>query len=380
MAKFNLSDEYFNRAHETVAGTPREQTRVCYAVFCREPGMMCGVADIVDLLTDHCPGSVVLRGKSDGQTFEAGEVVLTLEGAFGELVALETMYLGILSLSRAAANMAAMVEAAGEGIDVVDMAARHYPPELAAPVALAAAIGGACGTSTQAGHAAVIERFGVGGDHICIGSRPPKAFRLYASIPHALNAVFGGDSIETAVAYQSTYPNETLTVLADFEGRERDVCAEAVRRFGSGLDAVRLDTAGNRLHQGGHDTPTRALEMRILSQAPDRPAAQAALARYGFGPGVTIEETYAIRDLLDSMGARSTRIVVSSGFDVEKVRAFRACRAPIDAIGTGSWVGFAMFTSDIVRVQEDGCWIQRCKAGRVDEIIEPQDLPVLYQR
>lgn len=380
MAKFNLSDEYFNRSYDTVAGSPREHTRVCYAVFCRQPGMMCGVADIVDLITDHCTGPVTLKGKGDGERFVAGEVVLTLEGEFGDLVALETLYLGILSLSRAAANMADIVEAAGDGIRVVDMSARHYPPEIGAAIAVAAAVGGAHGTSTRAGHTAVIERFGVGGDLIRVGNRPSVVFNLYGSIPHALNAVYGGSSIESAVAYHTACPESPLTVLLDFEGRERETCEAAVRRFGSSLDGVRLDTPGNRIHQGGHEKVSRALEMRILSQAPDRAAAMAALENYGAGPGVTIEAVYGIRDLLDSLGSRSVKIVVSSGFNVEKVRAFRACRAPMDAIGTGSWIEFGLFTSDIIRVLEDGPWVPRCKAGRADELNEPENLPVLFEK
>src|SRR5262249_47894511 len=159
-----------------------------------------------------------------------------------------------------------------------------------------------------------------------------------------------------AAAYHARFPEEPLTVLIDFEGRERDVVNEAVQRFGSSLHAVRLDTPGNRIHQGGHERPNRALEMRILSQVPDRAAAQQALDRYGFGPGVTIEAAYGIRDLLDSIGARATKLVVSSGFDLEKVRAFKSCHAPMDAIGTGSWVGFSVFTSDIIGMFENGEW------------------------
>ena len=143
---------------------------------------------------------------------------------------------------------------------------------------------------------------------------------------------------------------------------------------------MRMDTAANRIHQGGHEKPTRTLEMRILSRVEDRPTAMAALERYGFGPGVTIELVYAIRDLLDSLGAKSTRILVSSGFDLEKVRAFRACKAPMDGIGTGSWVDFAVFTSDILRVHEQGQWVSRCKVGRAEELHEPPDLPTLLQK
>jgi hypothetical protein len=48
----------------------------------------------------------------------------------------------------------------------------------------------------------------------------------------------------------------------------------------------------------------------------------------------------------------------------------------MDAIGTGSWVSFMIFTSDIIRVFENGRWRPRCKAGRADVIALP-DLPIL---
>jgi nicotinate phosphoribosyltransferase len=379
MAKSDVADEYFNRSFQTVAGTPYEQTRVCYAVFCRKPGVLCGIRDVVSLIDRRCDGGLIIRAKSEGDRFEANEIVMTIEGPFGQLVTLETEYLGLLSLSGAATNMAALVTAAGS-VPVVDMSARHYPPGLIGPIAAAAALGGAAGTTTRAGHAEAHARFGIGADHIRVGSGKPRPFRLYGTIPHALNAVYGGSSIGSAAAYHERCPDVPLTILIDFEGRERDICAEAITRFGSLLQAVRLDVPENRIAQGCHEKRDRALEMRVLSQANDRAAAQAALDRYGFGPGVTIELVYAIRDLLDRLVAKSTKIMVSGGFDVEKVRAFKACKAPMDAIGTGSWVKFAVFTSDIIRVHEDGQWKVRCKAGRREELLEPEPLPVVLQK
>jgi len=379
MPRFDAADEYFNRSIETVTDTPYESTVVVYGVFCRQPGVVVGMQDVVELINNHCPGPVTVRGRSDGDRFNANEIVLLIEGPFGQLVTMETTYLGILSLSAAAANMAAIVEAAGH-VPVIDMSARHYPPELLVALAEASAVGGAAGTSTAMGHAAVMARYGIGDDRIRVGSRDSAPFRLYGTLPHALNAVYGGSSIESAAAFHEKHPEVPLTILLDFEGRERDVCAAAVRRFGSALYGVRLDTPANRIHEGGHDKPQRALEMRILSQAADRKSAQDGLARYGFGPGVTIEEVYAIRDLLDSLGSKHTRVMVTSGFDLEKVQAFRSCNAPMDMIGTGSWVRFGVFTSDILRVNEDGQWLSRCKAGRLEELTEPADLPVLLDK
>lgn len=372
----DLADEYFNRSHLTVRGTPLEHTRVCYAVFCRSAGRLAGVADVISLIRHRGGPGVVVRGKSDGDTFATNEVVLSIEGPFGQLVTLETEYLGMLSMSGAASNMAAMVEAAGE-VKIIDMAARHFPPELAGRIGVAAAIGGAAGTSTPAGYAEARARFGVGGRQIQVGAAPPRDFKLYGTIPHALNAVYAGSSIESAAAYHERFPNVPLTVLVDFEGTERDTVSAAVQRFHGDLFAVRLDTPMSRVHQGGHEKPSRALEMRILSKVKDRPAAMAALEKYGFGPGVTIEAAYAIRDLLDSLCARETKLIVSSGFDLEKIRAFKACAAPMDFIGTGSWIQFFTFTSDIVRVYENDTWQARCKVGRAAELHEPADMPVL---
>jgi len=73
------------------------------------------------------------------------------------------------------------------------------------------------------------------------------------------------------------------------------------------------------------------------------------------------------------MGCKSTKIVLSSGFNLDKVRAFRAANAPVDYIGTGSWVAFSTFTSDIIRVFEDGQWVDRCKAGRREEVINRRE-------
>ena len=51
----------------------------------------------------------------------------------------------------------------------------------------------------------------------------------------------------------------------------------------------------------------------------------------------------------------------------------------MDAIGTGSWVDFLMFTSDITHVFEDDRWAERGKADRAGEIAVPH-LDVRVQR
>jgi nicotinate phosphoribosyltransferase len=69
-----------------------------------------------------------------------------------------------------------------------------------------------------------------------------------------------------------------------------------------------------------------------------------------------------VRDALDAAGHQQVRIVVSGGFDDEKIARFEAEGAPVDAYGVGSSLlrGQNDFTADVVRV--DGRPLS--KAGR----------------
>ena len=69
-----------------------------------------------------------------------------------------------------------------------------------------------------------------------------------------------------------------------------------------------------------------------------------------------------MRDALDAAGHEHVRIVVSGGFDAEKITRFEAESAPVDAYGVGSSLlrGQNDFTADVVRV--DGRPL--AKAGR----------------
>jgi nicotinate phosphoribosyltransferase len=379
MPQLPISDEYFNRSAAIAANTPLYTERVRYCVFAREGGVVCGVNHAVAWIEQQCLGPLTIRARWDGDRFAATEAVMTIEGLFGELVNLETTYLGMLAFSGAATHMARIVAAAGD-IPVIDMAARHYPYEIIEQTAYAAAVGGARGTSTRAGQRYVLRWLGTGkGEWIRVGDESPREFKVYGTIPHCLNAVMDGSSVAAAKAYAERFPDIPLTVLIDFEGRELDVCREAAQAFGKKLAAVRIDTHGARLHQGGHAQPVPELVERIMGVAEDQTAAREGLERHGFGPGVTIESAYNVRRVLDEVGARHTKVVVSSGFTAEKVAAFRACRAPMDAIGTGSWVEFLMFTSDITHVFENGRWVERSKAGRAGEISVP-DMEVRVRR
>ncbi len=79
--------------------------------------------------------------------------------------------------------------------------------------------------------------------------------------------------------------------------------------------------------------------------------------------GVTPELVRNVRDALDREGFPHVRIIVSGGFDVEKIRRFETLGVPVDAYGVGSslYQGRYDFTADVVLVDGRPC----AKAGRV---------------
>jgi nicotinate phosphoribosyltransferase len=59
-----------------------------------------------------------------------------------------------------------------------------------------------------------------------------------------------------------------------------------------------------------------------------------------------------VRQALDDAGFRRVRIVVSGGFDVEKIASFESEQVPTDAYGVGSAFmrGSFDFTADVVKL------------------------------
>jgi nicotinate phosphoribosyltransferase len=86
--------------------------------------------------------------------------------------------------------------------------------------------------------------------------------------------------------------------------------------------------------------------------------------RYLVGPGVSAAAIWALREALDAEGFHKVKIVASSGFGPAKCRLMAEAEAPIDVVGTGSFLpekwSETYATADIV--EYDGQ--PRVKVGR----------------
>ena len=141
--------------------------------------------------------------------------------------------------------------------------------------------------------------------------------------------------------FAETFPGEPLTVLVDFYGREVTDALTVCRRFpemaSKGQLSFRLDTHGGRFVEGLGPQESYAVLERHAPVAVRRYRSEREL-RTLTGTGVSAAAIFYFREQLDQAGFHKVKIVASSGFDVAKCRVMADVGAPIDVIGTGSFL------------------------------------------
>ncbi len=209
--------------------------------------------------------------------------------------------------------------------------------------------------------------------------------RASGTIPHALIACFAGDDVEMMVNYArhvdagtprillADFNNDTvgssvkvLSKFWEFYRRARESGDEAAMRQWT-LDGVRLDTSAALRDVSlveGDPKGVSPLLVRTVRRALDN-----AWASWELPPSlVDVARDYC----------RQVKIVVTGGFNREKVEFFERARTPVDAYGVGSSLlenskeTNTDFTMDVVRICLDGRWVDVPKVGRA-----PSDNPDL---
>jgi nicotinate phosphoribosyltransferase len=167
--------------------------------------------------------------------------------------------------------------------------------------------------------------------------------------------------------FHETHPNTDLVVLVDYFAAEIDDSLAVCRRFSeladSGRLSVRLDTHGGRFMQGLDMAESYAVLERN-AQGSIRGYRSEAELRYLIGTGVSAAAVWYMREVLDAAGFEKVRIICSSGFGPEKCRVFALADAPVDVVGTGSYLpdkwSETYATADIIAYNGEG----RVKVGR----------------
>jgi nicotinate phosphoribosyltransferase len=166
------------------------------------------------------------------------------------------------------------------------------------------------------------------------------ATRGFGTMPHSLIG-YAGSTLRAAEMFHETFPDEPMTVLADYFGREITdaiaVCARFPDLAEAGRLSFRLDTHGGRFLEGLDPASSYAVLERHAPGAIRHYRDDTEL-RYLIGTGVSAAAIWRVREALNEAGYRHTRIVASSGFGAAKCRVMADARAPIDVVGTGSFI------------------------------------------
>jgi nicotinate phosphoribosyltransferase len=319
------SDKYFVRTRDVLVGAGLNP-HVTIQVFQKHEawlgGMDEGIAILKSCLTaGYQWADLEVQALRDGDRVEPRETVMLIMGPYVAFAHLETLYLGVMARrTRVATNTRLVVEAAWPK-PVLFFPARFDHWHVQTGDGYAAHIAGAIGVSTDA-QASWWGSEGIG------------------TVPHALIAAFGGDTVAATRAFaEQIAPDVQLVALVDFENDCVGTSLAVARALGRRLSGVRLDTSESMV------------DLSVLPQMGD------------FDPrGVNPRLVRNVRDALDRDGFSHVQITVSGGFNPEKIRRFENDGVPVDSYGVGSSLfrGEFDFTADIVMV--NGTPIS--KAGR----------------
>lgn len=299
-----LTDHYELTMVDAARKSGRGDRGAVFEVFARHLpagrryGVVAGTARLLDAIAEFCFGpqelsflkanaivssetldwlesyrfSGTIRGYAEGDLYFPGSPILSVEGEFQEAVVLETLILSVLNYDTAVASAASRMVQAADSRPLIEMGARRASERSAVAAARAAYIAGFDATSNLEA-----------GRSYGIPTRGTAA--------HSFTLVH--DSEEEAFRAQIASMGTGTTLLIDTYDIEAGV-ATAVKVAGTELGAVRIDSG---------DLP------------------------------VVVR---SVRDQLDSLGATSTKIVVTNDLNEHTIAGLRG--APVDVFGVGTSV------------------------------------------
>lgn len=330
-----LTDHYFLRSKETVRRFGDKT--VTYAIFMRRP-----VIFTPRLALDWLNRVAAERGTQfdidqryrEGQWVGAGEPMMYITGSLYHLVDLETIYLQKIGPACVAAYNAYTMCVDLPRVAFLAMDARHCAgTEMAEMMAYAASVGSET-ARREVGAIGFIANATDATAHY-FGQSKGKG-----TMPHALIG-YAGSTLRAAEMMHEAFPNDEMTVLVDYFGREVTDGLEVARRFpelaASGRLGVRLDTHGGRYIEGLDLAKAYAVLERNVPAAIRGYRTEAEL-RHLVGTGVSAAAIWHMREQLDRAGFANVKIVASSGFTPAKCKTMAVAEVPVNTIGTGSYL------------------------------------------
>ncbi|MCI5745689.1 MAG: nicotinate phosphoribosyltransferase [Erysipelotrichaceae bacterium] len=309
-----FSASYFLKT-EQIIKEKYPNTIVTLQWFTRKESRVCGLDEAIALLHTFArnPFDLKIEALNDGDYVKPFEPVLKVHGRYQDFGYLEGAIDGILARrTSVCTNCDEIMKAKSEKANVMFFGDRDDDPRNHPGDGYAAYVAGVKLVCTDA----MGEWTGQKG----IGT-----------MPHALIVMHENDLISASVDYHNTFPNDNLTVLVD---TNNDVVLDSLlvaRYFKEKLFAVRIDTS-----------------ISLVDKYFERHPEVTGVEKHG----VNVTLVKALRKALDDEGFNHVKIVVSSGFDREKVQLFTKENAPVDTYGIGGSLikCTRSFTGDVVNI------------------------------
>src|SRR3954451_20207936 len=325
------SDAYFTFTKQLLEADDHHP-RVLMQAFQRKESILGGIDEAIAILKQCCGHyegeqwvsgweRLEVKALHEGDEIAPWETVMTIEGDYSEFAHLETVYLGVMARRTLIMKNVREVVDAARGKPILYFPARHDHWLVQTGDGWSAHIAGAIGVSTDA------QASWWGG-------------RGIGTVPHGLIAAYGGGTALAARKFADRFARDmNVTVLVDFVNDSVRTALEVAEALGDDLWGVRLDTSDKLADE--------SLRKRYGDDAPK---------------GVAAELVELMRSELDDHGYKDVRIVVSGGFNADRIRKFEEDGIPVDSYGVGSSLirGANAFTSDVVMNDGKPC----AKVGR----------------
>ncbi len=376
------TDKYFTNTSRIVGLAGDAQ--VTFAVFMRRR-VVAALEPAIRLVRHFVPDVKITRFYQEGDIVPSESKIMEITGSMQKLSEIETLLLQKIGFPCVSANNAYEMCRALPKAGFMDMHARHGS---GAEMNILAAYGAAVGSAAARRADPTVKGF--------VGSSQDLTAPFFGAasgmgtMPHALVGYTGGDVLRAMQLFAEKIPEaRNLTALVDYTGHEVTDSIRCARWFydEAKLDTqgksfgVRLDTHGGRFAEGldyekSVETVGQWLgahgEYNIVEQVLGGRAFQLdpnnilvdKVRRILFGKGVSAAAIIHVRRALDAAGYPTATIVGSSGFDPQKCQIMAAAKAPLDLVGTGSFLPATLTetyaTADIISY--DG--VRRVKVGR----------------
>ncbi|MDR1234494.1 MAG: nicotinate phosphoribosyltransferase [Mycoplasmataceae bacterium] len=310
------SASYFNKASKIVAKyKPNENVCLQFVHFNQEPVKVCGINESIQLLkaslTKKQLSKIQIYGLKDGDVVGNKSPVLLIFGPYQIFGKYENIIDGILARRSSVCNNCYKMLKLIKTEQLIFMADRTDDYLMQPYDGYSAYIGGVRNFVTEASVEFI--------------KNDPKV-TVGGTIPHALIQEFDGNLNETMQAYFTEYGKTKSIALIDYHNDIALEIKKLANKFKE-IYAVRIDTSSNMLDYG------------LKNLTSDKTAY-----------GVSYQLVKYARTILNQVGFKKTKIIVSSGINIEKIQNFQKHNSPVDIYGVGSSLitRNVHFTADLV--------------------------------